>query len=88
MFNEEQINAEKKSSLLNYVGDFIEKRDNVSRKTTGDDRTRSFDKDLVTINTSEGTFQHSNLVSLITKIIKKKIRRIFHRMIELLNRLI
>lgn len=56
-------NEDKKSSLLIYVGDFIDKHDNQLGEK--DDLKTKFDKDLVTIKTDDGDYQYTNLVSRI-----------------------
>ncbi len=93
MSNQEQTKAEKKSSLLNYVGNFIEKRDNQLRETVGEDGVYPlidrFDEDSVVITNGEGDFRQINLVSIIEIYPKKNyLWFVFYRIIDHRNRLI
>jgi hypothetical protein len=66
---EVEKNSKKKSSLLGYVGDFIEKRDNQLQETAHENGqvqlSRGFDKDSVVIKTGEEDFQPTSLVCII-----------------------
>ena len=66
MSMKEQKTAEKKSSLLSYVANFIEKRDNQLRELEDEDSlTHSFDRESVVINSGEEDYSRSNLVCIL-----------------------
>jgi hypothetical protein len=59
---------EAKTSILNYVENFIDKRDNELRTTVGDDEeahaTRGVDRDKIVITSGEGDYQREPIVSI------------------------
>ncbi len=59
-----------KDSILNYVENFIDKRDNQLRATTEDDdadtrATRGVDREDIVITTDADEYQRERLVSLV-----------------------
>ena len=64
---EGEARAPTKAAILNYVENFIEKRDN-QRRASGDAvidarSDRGLDKDSIVINTQTGSFRGDSLVS-------------------------
>ena len=58
----------KKESILNYVENFIDKRDNELRSESDDENddqfTRGVDRDRITIRTDGTDFEHETLVCI------------------------
>jgi hypothetical protein len=68
MSEKETANAPKKSSIINYVGNFIEKRDNQLRTSGGDQDgaqpTRAVDRDAIVVDTNENDYEREHVVSI------------------------
>lgn len=60
---------EAKTSIINYVENFIDKRDNELNATAGDDSearvTRGVDRDSIVIKTGDDNYQSEQLVSIL-----------------------
>jgi hypothetical protein len=71
MAERETANAPTKSSIINYVGDFIEKRDNQLR-TSGDEgaaqTARGVDRDAIVVDTHGNGYRREHVVSTFTKL--------------------
>jgi acetoin utilization deacetylase AcuC-like enzyme len=63
MSDTEQVQNSTKDSIIRYVENFIEKRDNELRTTTGDTLTsRGIDKDTIVIQSGHDEYQRDRLV--------------------------
>ena len=70
MPDEDEIKTPVKSSILNYVENFINKRDNEFRATAGDEEgdrqlTHTIDRNTIIIDTDTANISHDNLVSIL-----------------------
>ena len=69
MSNEEGRKSPTKSSIINYVENFIEKRDNELRTVAGDDNdaelTRGANKESIFIQSADSDFKRATFVSII-----------------------
>ena len=70
----EKTTAPTKSSIIDYVGNFIEKRDNEVRQATGDTATtqapRGVDRDRIVVDTDQDGFSGDISVSSLENIDK------------------